>query len=389
MKKREGEFLYVPMFQLSYGLLTLLVLLIGSISISGAGDTPTGRREMVRTLWEKEYERAAQSAPTRSPYPTEAALVFLSAYDFTRDPKFAALAAKLLDYAHSLEKRGMIVTPEGRTTRDYQARQIYNFYLAYRILGDGKYLRWADACAKAMLEILPRAPHECQGETHTQFAAGFIDVEGPQQGPFHYGIDVNQNAEVGLAYGLLYHDPASAFFLAPVAKEIAFEETLASMSIQDKETGAIPLTEGARIKEFDTAYGSYAVFSWVWSQLLWNDSRMDRHIRAAGRWLAPKMNLSKDSVRYYSFRSPSTFMPYWEVYYRLPLLWYCGVDASRFLTDVFARMPKPEETPGDSGGPPWTYAYYDLMGLPRAYYLDGQVQAARPQKSRHDTGSGT
>jgi hypothetical protein len=85
------------------------------------------------------------------------------------------------------------------------------------------------------------------------------------------------------------------------------------------------------------------------------------------------MDLATDSDRYYSFRNPRTSMPSWEATYRLALYWYCGVDASRFVAGLFERMPR--EDPGDFAVTPW--AYYDLMGIARAYYLDGQPEAAR------------
>jgi hypothetical protein len=173
---------------------------------------------------------------------------------------------------------------------------------------------------------------------------------------------------VGLAFGLLYHDPASAFFRDPLAKEIALEETLASMSSQEMDTGAIPLNETAdRITQHDTAYGSYAAFSWVWSQLLWRDPRFEEHIVAAGRWLGGNRDLATGSNRYYSFRNRATEMPSWESSYRMPLYWYCGLDVADFVTAIFRRMPNIE--PRDPFVAPW--AYYDLMGIPRSYYIDG------------------
>jgi hypothetical protein len=193
--------------------------------------------------------------------------------------------------------------------------------------------------------------------------------------PESYMIDVNQNAEVALAYSLLYHDPASRFFRNPLAKEIAYEELLASMSIQNMTTGAIPLTD--TIPGPDTAYGSYGCFSWTWCQLLWNEPKFEPHILAANRWLKDKTNLEKDTDRYYPTRIAGGYVPYWEAYYRLPLLWYCGNDTSNFISALFARMPHPELTPGDAATAPLHWAYYDLMGIPREYYLTGDARHAR------------
>jgi hypothetical protein len=268
----------------------------------------------------------------------------------TRDPRYAKQAATQLEYAHARERDGIFVTSEGLTTRDYQARQIYNFYLAYRLLADGKYLRWADDCAAAMVRAIPREPHTCAGDTHKLFLAGFFDASGKAAKETGNVIDVNQNAEVALAFSLLYHDPASRFFRDPLAKEIAYEELLASMSIQNITTGEIPLTEN--IPGADTAYGSYATFSWAWCQLLWHNERLEPHLQAAGKWLAPKMDLSRDSQRWYPKRIENGPVPDWEICYRLPLLWHCKVDTTALVKQL----------------PPTTslyWGYYDLMGFDR------------------------
>jgi hypothetical protein len=165
---------------------------------------------------------------------------------------------------------------------------------------------------------------------------------------------------VALAFSLLYHDPGSRFFLDSKAQDLAYEELLASMSIQNMETGEIPLTEN--IPGGDTAYGSYAAFSWVWCQLLWHDPRFEAHVRAAGKWLTPKTDLSRDSQRWYPKRIENGAVPDWEISYRLPLLWYCGVDTRKLML------------------PPTTslyWAYYDLMGVSREYYVSGEPLAAR------------
>jgi hypothetical protein len=348
-----------------------IVLLLATASMA---QTPReARLEAARARWEARLAEAGGKAIVADAYPTEQALVFLSAYSVTRDPRYATQAATQLDYCHAREKDGVLLTFNNETTRDYQARHIYNFYLAYRLLGDGRYLRWADDCARAMIRVIPRATHAAAGETHTLFFAGYYTADGKPSRENGQVIDVNQNAEIALAYSLLYHDPASAFFLDPLASEIAHEELLASMSVQDMTTGAIPLTEN--IPGADTAYGSYAAFSWVWCQLMWNDARFEPHVRAAGKWLAPKMNLAADSQRYYPREGPGP-VPDWEANYRIPLLWYCGVDASRFIADLAGRTRDPGAAPGHGPPAPLYWGYFDLMGIPRAYFIDGRPRAA-------------
>jgi hypothetical protein len=334
------------------------------------------RLDQIRKVWETRLEKAGGKGIPQPHYPTEEGLIFLSAYDFTRDARFAEQVARQMELAHSQTKLGMVMTPHN-ATRDYQARQIYNFYLAYRMMGDGKYLKWADEAAEAMIKIIPRQPHTVRGETHTLFAAGYIDpTVGAKEADISYAIDVNQNAEVGLAYGLLYHDPASKFFLDPLAKEIAYDETLASMSIQNMKTGEIPLTD-YRMEDWDTLYGSYGAFLWVFSQSIWHEPRFDPHIRLAGKWLATKMNLEKDSERWYPERKAGP-MSDWEASFRVPLYWYCGIDASEYIAGLFAR-------PGsDDRNYSAAWAWYDLIGVPRAYYVEGDKSATAPSFSSKD-----
>jgi hypothetical protein len=356
-----------------FGYLAAIVLMHLVSPVQADPTTRVSRLAVAKSLWEDRLTKAGGKPIVSEYYPTEEALVFLTAYDLTRDDRYAKQAAVQLDYCHCREKDGIFLTSKNRMTRDYQARHIYNFYLAYRILGDGRYLRWADDGARAMLKRLPREPHTIANETHTLFLAGFFDVNGKPVESTGNVIDVNQNAEVALAYTLLYHDPASSFFLDPTAKDIAYEELLASMSIQDMTTGAIPLTEG--IPGADTAYGSYAVFSWTWSQLFWHEEKFEPHLQAAARWLAPKMNLKKDSDRYYPTRIENGIVPYWEAYFRLPLLWYAKVDAQQFIADLAQRIQDPTAVPNDHATAPASWAYYDLMGIPRAYFIDGNPAA--------------
>lgn len=335
------------------------MLLAVLVMTSGVGAQTTQRLNSARQLWEKQLRDAANKPIVSKFYPTEAALVFLTAYDFTRDARFAMQADVQLEYSHARESEGLLLTSDRTTTRDYQARQIYNFYLAYRILAEGKYLHWADACAAAMIRVIPRSSHSCAGETHVLFEAGYFDATGKPVRENGNAIDVNQNAEIGLAFSLLYHDPASRYFRDPLARQIAYEELLASMSLQDMHTGAIPLHES--FPGDDTAYGSYATFSWTWCQILWREAKFEPHVRAAGKWLGPKMNLKSDSQRFYPKRIDGGEVPDWEAYYRLPLLWYCGIESGRFVRELFER-----------GHAPLYWAYYDLMGMPREFFVTAE-----------------
>lgn len=340
-----------------------------------ASSNATDRLVLARKLWDQALERAKGAPVKNDYYPTEPALPFMSAYLFTREQRFADQAARQLELAHTQQANGMILSPLG-ATRDYQARQIYNFYTAYRVFGEGKYLRWADDCAAAMLKIIPRGPHRSgkNGQTNILFSAGFFDPTKPTPGPFHGNIDANQNAEVALAYSLLYFDPASRFFRDPICKQIAMEETLASMTIQDMTTGAIALTDDPdRLDNWDTLYGGYVGLLWTWLQQLWRDERFGPHLQAAAKWLGSKSDLEHGSDRFYPKLSTGGYVSYSEADFKLPALWYGGIDSQDCLNNLFARRAKSLEKPDDATSAmaaPWAWVHYDLMGMPRSYYVE-------------------
>jgi hypothetical protein len=323
--------------------------------------------ELSKPMWERRLAQAAGKPTASHAYPTEPALVFLTAYSVTRDERYARQAAKQLDYAHDRSVDGLLLTADGLCGRDYQARQVYNFYLAYRVLREAHYLKWAEEATDATLRHVPRSPYTCRGETHTLFTADLLDRVGTVKLRNPERIDPNQNAGVALAFTLLYHDVASKFFKSEVAKSIACEELLAGMTLQDMNTGLIAIAE--HYPGGDTAYGAYAAFSWVWCQVLWRDPRFEPHVQAAGRWLATKTDLSKDCTRVYP-EAQQTWVPSWQANYCVPLFWYCKVEARAFIAALRERSAHPERTPGDDPAPLY-WAYFDVMGLPRAFYFDG------------------
>jgi hypothetical protein len=358
------------------------VLILAAVAPVRAASTPlavsqTDARarwlELAKPLWEKRLAQARGRATESAHYPTEPALVFLTAYELTRETRFAEQAKKQLEYAHGRGKDGLLLTPEGVCGRDYQARQIYNFYVAFRILDEEGYLKWADDAASAMLKHIPRSPYACRGQTHTLFTGDLLDAAGHAKLSNPQRIDPNQNAEIALAFSLLYHDRASGHFHNPAAREIAAEELLASMSLQDMTTGEIPLT--GNLPGADTAYGAYAACSWTWCQLLWHDDRFEPHIQVAGRWLGIKTDLTKDCTRFYPSHQHGR-VPSWQANYCIPLFWYCKIDAAKFIADLRERTAHPEQTPGDDPAPLY-WAYFDVMGVPRAFYLEGVSSRAK------------
>src|ERR1043166_135377 len=95
-----------------------LLMLISSSAVR-AGNINEDRLALARRLWEAELQNTGNAFRPSEYYPTEESLAFLSAYCITRDDRYAAQAARQLDYAHSREKDGLFLTSKNLTTRDY------------------------------------------------------------------------------------------------------------------------------------------------------------------------------------------------------------------------------------------------------------------------------
>src|SRR4051794_40925277 len=122
-----------------------IAMLFAVLACVAAGPTThESRLAIARKIWDDRLAQTGGKAVVSEYYPTEEALAFLSAWDLTRDEKYATQAKIQLDYAHGREKDALMLISSGVCHRDYQARHVYNFYVAYRILADGKYLKCAD-----------------------------------------------------------------------------------------------------------------------------------------------------------------------------------------------------------------------------------------------------
>jgi hypothetical protein len=322
----------------------------------------------LRQCWDADYKTSdgGKTIRTGTPYyPTEPGIIFLSAWLSTGEAKYKQAAIEQFGFAHSRENAdGLLITEQG-FNRDTQARQIYNFYTAYKLLGDKKYLTWADKCAGGLLDHLPRRPHRvlAADRTYTLFAAGYCrDTKPYDTSALKPGVDVNQNAELALAYTLLYHEPQSAFHKSATAKQIAVQEMEAGLAIQDPKTGAIPIGDDDYwIRRFDTMYGSYALFSWTWLNTLWKNPEWQKHIDAAAKWLAGlSTGKGKWADRYYP--SPSDSLEPVDLWCRIPAFHKIGFSPERLMDYAYTGQPAAK----------WAYApiaHLDLMGIPPAFYL--------------------
>lgn len=324
----------------------------------------------IRGYWQRYYTAtdAGKKLCSGIPYyPTEPAIVFLSAWQYTGEDKYREGGVTLLDFAHSRENADHLLVTEQGFNRDTQARQIYNFYTAYKLLGERKYLGWADACAQALIDHLPRREHVLRGRSYALFAAGYCKDARPYQvADLKCWIDVNQNAELALAYTLLYHEPRSAFYKSAKAKDIAINEMEAGLAIQHPETGAIPVAESEYwLTRCDTTYGAYSLFSWTWLNTMWKNSDWDKHIVDAGKWLATfSTGKGKAADRFYPTEGDALSAV--DVWCRVPGLWKAGFAPDLLIDQWFSTGPSRNSAEEMAHIP---LAYFHLMGIPPEFYL--------------------
>jgi hypothetical protein len=305
-------------------------------------------------------------------YPSEEAIFFLSGWMLTGDDACLKAAQTQLNVSHSWVDRNGVFdgTPSGeidKVSRDASARHIYNYYVAYRVLGDPKMLVHVDRCADAMMQYLKREPFVYKGQTFTLFDVVY-EPRKPYKPASGTTIDANQNAELGLTFTLLYHEPASKWFHNETVRDIALSELRASMAVQNMQTGAIAIGSSPEWRDkYDTTYGCYTLFSWVWANRLWQDdplmvgSDFGIHIRRACDWLDPAFDGDTRSVHWYPAHSVGQ-LDTEQVWHALPGFYDQGRDLRRLWGLYEASVAKAD----GSGLPSWLcgQAYLYVMGMP-------------------------
>jgi len=336
--------------------------------------TRSNYADTFRRYW-KAYDKTSQSGKSfrvgKPPYPTEQGITFLSAWLCTGEDTYRTSAVSQFEFAHPRENDDGLLIAEKGFCRDFQARQIFNFFTAYRILGDRKYLTWADHCAKGMIDHLERRSHEVLGKSFTTFVAGFCSADKPySQSHLKPWADVNQNAENALAFTLLYFEPRSAFYKAHELVEIIRNEMEAGLALQDSKTGAISFAESPeRINQYDTDYGSFVLFSWVWLNLHWKNADWQKRIEHSGQWIAgfsSGKGIVANRYPHAGNLQPEHYLLGGEVWFRVPILWKIGMKPDGLINRYVSTYAL-----GDMAyeGAPMMFPYFEVMGIPPGFYL--------------------
>lgn len=310
-----------------------LFLLIILLFINNFNQNKNSNIDSVKNFWYSMHDYMqilpgkvfGKDSFTQDHYPAQAAISLLSAYLITKDEVFAKDAERQLEYAHSFENKDNLFVSyafnfeyvQPQICREHLSRHIYSLYAGYKILGDKKYLEWADNNAAAMLNFLKRDKTFFKQKTYNLFYTCY-HAEPPYNPYIGQGVFIvpNQNASLGMAFTLLYHDPNSKFYKSKILKDFAYTELRASMALQEDD-GTILLPIG--IGGHDTLYGTYTSFSWAVANHFWQNLEFEKHIKKAGKWL--KQYSTGQAIGIQCWRR------------------FCGKGDLDLLEEIFGRIP--------------------------------------------------
>jgi hypothetical protein len=296
---------------------------------------PSGRRTVEGRIADGFRLWLGKDRLSTEKYPTESATIELSHWRFTGDD--AACRKSIRDYEKLMDRAAGRSVPWFAASlpidwtlppssdvignSDGQARQIINFFVAYRVLGQPRFLAAAESSAVALLDRWPRFPHAREGAggrvCPESSCLTFVQKDSfADDAPAGAEADPNQNLEVALAFALLMNEPRSAFHRAKLGGgrlygaarhdlwDIIASEVAIAFSVQRDQAPSSQAFEGALLvheseayratQAYDTRYGAYALSSAVWlrhetsSDPLYRTllgPRFEANLRDASAWL--------------------------------------------------------------------------------------------------------
>ena len=224
-------------------------------------------------------------------YQTPSVYSLLSGWMIDQRPEWEASIRKQVNYSqtfrllHGLPYINYHLYPN--LYRDQIAREAIALIHVSQVLNDPQILQMADNIAKAMKNLLPRHQIFFKGRHYNLFYGEYSKTSppiSPLPNP-QEDISPNQNAEVGLLFTMLYHEPRSSFYLTGDAYEIATHELDAAISVQGPN-GELPLGvyPPGTPEVNDTGYASYTSALVAMANVYWNFARYHDFQYRIGRW---------------------------------------------------------------------------------------------------------
>jgi hypothetical protein len=199
-------------------------------------------------------------------HPSEAAVVFWSAYRLTRDPAFMQAGRNQLSYAASLvDGQGYFQWPYGdlgQFSSNTLARLALGFYLGFAVTGDPSDMELADRVAEALMrleETLVRSSF-----TGQYYLLPYYVYRSPSEPEGNRSLDPNQDATLALLFTLLSAERESRLYRSPEALERAARYLSAAMDPLGL-TGCWPLADQPDFREAcDSLYNWWTLYQLQW-----------------------------------------------------------------------------------------------------------------------------
>lgn len=309
-----------------------------------------------------------------SVYPAESAVSFISAYQATGNVEYLNDAKRQLEFAHSLEDDNHYIQLPPDTIpwidkkavgTNAQVRLCLGYYMAYRGVNEKKYLEWADKSMEALLK-LQTTDYIYKDKAYKLYNYCY-SLEKPYEALSSIEIDPNQQAFIGLAMTLLYHDENSIYFHDSKMKILALNQLEAALTLK-QPNGALPLAE-SRLNELDTRYGHLALMLVYCSNQFWNNTQIDHVLKDSVKWVTAYTR-SMTTQRYYPQIYNDKLPDPVEAYSRLPIIYAYGNKSDQkaiqdMLCEIWSRWPEFSKYPGGWSTP---FVLYKIINVPEIYY---------------------
>jgi hypothetical protein len=214
---------------------------------------------------DQRFDYLSQGYDARA-HPSEAAVVFWSAYRLTRDPAFLRAGRSQLSYAGTLvDEQGYFQWPYpelGQFSSNTLARLALGFYIGFVVTGDQSDLELADRVAEAVMrleETLVRSSF-----TGQYYLLPYYVYRSPPEPEGYRTLDPNQDATLALLFTLLSAERESRLYQNPVALERAARYLSAAMDPLGL-TDCWPLADQPDFREAcDSLYNWWTLYQLQW-----------------------------------------------------------------------------------------------------------------------------
>jgi len=260
--------------------------------------TVDAKWQSLKDFWSAAYQNQINgglkgTGSSEPAYQTPAVYALMSGWLVERNDAWKTAALDQLSYSKNnryLSGYPYVPASPQLIYRDKVAREAIAQYHASDIFGDANVRAGVSTLVGKML-ALPRAVVSINVNGASQskdlmYSAYNSDLT-PNINPGCLtceSVSPNQNAEVGLIYTLVYHDPRFPEYHTQQVRDLALGELYAAISMQ-KPNGELPTATGSPCY-YDTNYGALAFQLLSMANVYWKNADFSAAISKGGQWLS-------------------------------------------------------------------------------------------------------